>query len=113
MALFMIVCRATGRKVSTGIRINGSTWNSSAEFYAYTRCPACDGYHEWRANDVIQADEAAAADFVAATSKDQRSLEIAGSLGSGERDPWKPATLLAKMTDPGLLRNRSLVNVRL
>jgi hypothetical protein len=72
MALFMIVCRATGRRVSTGIRISGSTWNSGAEFYAYTRCPACESYHQWCSKDVILGDEAEAANFVAATSKDQR-----------------------------------------
>jgi hypothetical protein len=113
MALFMITCSTTGRKVSTGIRINGSTWNSGAEFYAYTRCPPCESYHEWCANDVTLGDEAKAADFVAASSKDQRSLEITGSFGSGGHDPWKPAALVANMTDPSVLRERSLINVRL
>jgi len=77
MALFMIVCRATGRRVSTGIRISGSTWNSGAEFYAYTRCPACESYHQWCSKDVILGDEAEAANFVAATSKDQRLSRLA------------------------------------
>jgi hypothetical protein len=78
MALFMIVCHVTGRRVSTGIRINGSTWNRGAEFHAYTRCPACDSYHDWCSKDVILGDEAEAADFVAATPHDQR-LRLATS----------------------------------
>jgi hypothetical protein len=57
MALFMIVCAATGQKVSTGIRITGWAWNRDAEFHAYTQCPACGLDHEWAAGDVTLSDE--------------------------------------------------------
>jgi hypothetical protein len=57
MALFMIVCAATGQKVSTGIRITGCAWNRDAEFNAYTQCPACGLDHEWAAGDVTLSDE--------------------------------------------------------
>jgi hypothetical protein len=97
MALFMVTCRATGRKVSTGVRINGSAWNSDAEFYAFTHCPACEGYHEWCANDVILSDEGENADFVTVSSMDQDFPEIAGvHSGFGERDRCKSAASLAK-----------------
>ena len=57
MALFMIVCPATGQKVSTGTRINGLAWNRDAEFHAYTHCPACGLDHEWVAGDVTLSNE--------------------------------------------------------
>jgi hypothetical protein len=57
MMLFMITCPATGQNVSTGIRIAGWNWNSRAEFYAYTRCPACGFDHGWSAADVTLRDE--------------------------------------------------------
>jgi hypothetical protein len=57
MMLFMIRCPATGQKVSTGIRIPNWNWNSRAEFYAYTRCPACGFVHGWSAADVTLHDE--------------------------------------------------------
>jgi hypothetical protein len=57
MTLIMMDCPTTGRKVSTGMRINGSTWNRDAEFCAYSRCPACGGYHAWSAKDATLVDE--------------------------------------------------------
>jgi len=60
MALFMIVCPATGQSVSTGIRINGRAWNRDPKFHAYTHCPACGLDHEWAAGDVTLSDELAA-----------------------------------------------------
>jgi hypothetical protein len=57
MALILMECSATGRKVSTGMRIKGSTWNRDAEFYAYSRCPACNGYHAWSAKDATLVDD--------------------------------------------------------
>jgi len=52
MALVMIACPNTGREVSTGVSIPGSTWNSESKFYAITSCPLCRTDHEWCAEDV-------------------------------------------------------------
>jgi hypothetical protein len=52
MAVFMIFCPATRHRVSTGIHIRGSTWNSKAKFHAYTHCLACGSVHRWSAEDV-------------------------------------------------------------
>ncbi|HEY7298191.1 MAG TPA: hypothetical protein VH684_09680 [Xanthobacteraceae bacterium] len=60
MTSFMIVCTVTGQKVSTGIRINGMAWNKDAEFYSFSRCPACGRDHEWSARDVTLEAEPAA-----------------------------------------------------
>ena len=91
MALFVITCRATGRKVSTGIRINGSTWNSGAEFCAFTRCPACDSYHKWCTKDVTLGDEAEVAHLIAVASKDLPEIAgvrlISGNATHGNRPP--------------------------
>ena len=62
MALFMITCCARAATLDPGIRINGLTWNSGAEFYAYSCCLACQSYHEWCARDVTLGDEAEATD---------------------------------------------------
>ena len=91
MALFMVTCRVTGRKVSTGIRINGSTWNSGAEFCAFTRCPACDSYHKWCAKDVTLGDEAEVPHLIAVASKDSPEIAgvrlISGDATHGNRPP--------------------------
>ena len=48
-------------RVSTGIRVGGSTWNSEAEFYAYTHCLACGNVHRRCAEDATLCDEVDAA----------------------------------------------------
>jgi hypothetical protein len=52
-----ITCPATGNKVSTGIRIRGSSWNSDPAFQGYIRCPACGADHEWSTSDVTLSDD--------------------------------------------------------
>ena len=111
MALFMIICRATGRKVSTGMRLSGSTWNSGAEFYAYTRCPAYESYHEWSAENV--SDEVEVTDFGAVASKSQHFHEIGGVVRFRGNDLWKTSGFAGAHDRSSIHSKRSLVNVRL
>ncbi|MGC1575354.1 MAG: hypothetical protein WA813_04390 [Beijerinckiaceae bacterium] len=57
MIVFMMYCPELSRKVSTGIRIEGTTWNSTPELIAVTRCPVCGKDHDWSAKDFTLNDE--------------------------------------------------------
>ena len=57
MIVFMMYCPELSRKVSTGIRIEGTTWNSAPELVAFTCCPVCGKDHEWSAKDFTLSDE--------------------------------------------------------
>jgi hypothetical protein len=111
MALFVITCRATGRKVSTGIRINGSTWNRGDEFYAYTHCPACKSYHEWSDKDVTLNDEAEPPDFVAVSSTGSITAKSHSSSASGRHRLSLPSGFAGKDDQSSFYRKRSIVNV--
>lgn len=52
MLELFLICPATRRAASTGIRLDVAVWDTATPFLAYTRCPACGGDHEWQAVDV-------------------------------------------------------------
>ena len=52
MVRLMIRCPVSGDEIFTGIRVEGSGWNQTGDFRAYTRCPICEVDHEWSAKDV-------------------------------------------------------------
>lgn len=47
MGVLMIKCPATGRAISTGIRVQPESFNCTPVFFSQTFCPACRTEHEW------------------------------------------------------------------
>jgi hypothetical protein len=51
MGIIMIKCRETGRAISTGIKAERDDFRRTPVFFARTRCPICEIYHEWFARE--------------------------------------------------------------
>jgi hypothetical protein len=51
MGIVMIRCPATGREISTGIKIDRSRFECTPVFFARTYCPLCRAEHQWFAKD--------------------------------------------------------------
>jgi hypothetical protein len=47
MGTLMIKCPNTGSAISTGIKMNRSTFNNMPVFFGRTQCPICQTQHEW------------------------------------------------------------------
>ncbi len=58
MGTIMIRCPQTGRTVSTGLRAERETYQSSAVFFSRTFCPFCRVTHEWFASDAWLQEQA-------------------------------------------------------
>ena len=51
MGIVMIKCGQTGRAISTGIKADRDSFRRTPVFFARTRCPICEIYHEWFARE--------------------------------------------------------------
>jgi hypothetical protein len=51
MGIVMINCPKTGRAISTGLKIDASTFSCVPVFFSRTFCPRCLTQHEWFARD--------------------------------------------------------------
>jgi hypothetical protein len=51
MGIVMIRCPATGREISTGIKVDRPRFECSPVFFAQTFCPFCRTEHQWFAKD--------------------------------------------------------------
>jgi len=51
MGAVMIICPATGLRLSTGIKAEGATFRCSPVFFADTYCPNCEANHRWFARE--------------------------------------------------------------
>jgi len=60
MGIVMIRCPATGRDISTGIKVDRPRFECSPVFFAQTHCPFCRVDHQWFAKDAWVEDSAAA-----------------------------------------------------
>jgi hypothetical protein len=59
MGTLMIKCPKTGHEISTGIRMDRSTFHKMPVFFARTLCPICRTQHEWFARAAwVQAPKA-------------------------------------------------------
>jgi hypothetical protein len=51
MGIVMIKCHQSGRAISTGINADRDSFRRTPVFFARTRCPICEIYHEWFAKE--------------------------------------------------------------
>ena len=51
MGTVMIRCATTGEPISTGIKADLRSFNSTPVFFARTYCPFCRAEHQWFAKD--------------------------------------------------------------
>jgi hypothetical protein len=51
MGTVMIRCAVTGEPISTGIKADLRSFNSTPVFFARTYCPFCRNEHQWFAKD--------------------------------------------------------------
>jgi hypothetical protein len=61
MGIVMIRCPATGREISTGIKVDRSSFECSPVFFAQTYCHFCCCEHQWFAKDAWVEEKAASA----------------------------------------------------
>jgi hypothetical protein len=61
MGIVMIRCPATGRDISTGIKVDRPRFECSPVFFAQTYCPFCRSEHQWFAKDAWVEDQPASA----------------------------------------------------
>jgi len=66
MGVIMIRCPATGREISTGIKVDRESFKSTPVFFAESYCPLCRATHEWFARDAWGCDSPAAVRATAA-----------------------------------------------
>ena len=57
MGIVMIRCPATGRDISTGIKVDRPRFECSPVFFAQTFCPFCRTEHQWFAKDAWVEDK--------------------------------------------------------
>jgi hypothetical protein len=60
MGIVMIRCPATGREISTGIKVDRPQFEATPVFFAQTYCQFCRAEHQWFAKDAWVEEPSAA-----------------------------------------------------